>query len=334
MIGSFVHQALPMRVVFGAGSRAAVREEVDRLALSRVLVLCSPGRSGLGEEIADGLGDRAVGVLAQARMHVPVELARRARQLAVDVGADGCVAVGGGSAIGLGKAVALETGLPVVAVPTTYSGSEMTPVWGLTEAGRKRTGRDERVLPRTVIYDPELTVGLPRTSPPPAVSTRSRTPRRRCTHRTPHRSSPPSRSTASARWPVRCLGWWPTVPTSTPGPTRYAGPGSAASRSPARRCRCTTSCVTPSAAPSTCRMRRPTRWCCPTYSATTGRPHPTPWPPCRARWKARLIRPGGSGNSPARSVRPGRCESSGWPRPTSTASPTRSLPRRSRTRAW
>ena len=161
MIGSFVHQALPMRVVFGAGSRAAVREEVDRLALSRVLVLCSPGRSGLGEEIAEGLGDRAVGVLAQARMHVPVELARRARQLAVDVGADGCVAVGGGSAIGLGKAIALEIGLPVVAVPTTYSGSEMTPVWGLTEAGRKRTGRDERVLPRTVVYDPELTVGLP-----------------------------------------------------------------------------------------------------------------------------------------------------------------------------
>jgi maleylacetate reductase len=94
-------------------------------------------------------------------MHVPVEVARQARDLAADLGADGCVAVGGGSAIGLGKAIALEHGLPVIAVPTTYAGSEMTPVWGLTEGGRKRTGRDVRVLPRSVVYDPELTLSLP-----------------------------------------------------------------------------------------------------------------------------------------------------------------------------
>ena len=94
-------------------------------------------------------------------MHVPIEVARRARELAAQLGADGCVAVGGGSAIGLGKAIALEHGLPVIAVPTTYAGSEMTPVWGLTEGGRKRTGRDERVLPRSVLYDPELTLTLP-----------------------------------------------------------------------------------------------------------------------------------------------------------------------------
>ena len=75
-------------------------------------------------------------------MHVPVEVARRARELAAELGADGCVAVGGGSAIGLGKAIALEHDLPVIAVPTTYAGSEMTPVWGLTEGGQKRTGRD------------------------------------------------------------------------------------------------------------------------------------------------------------------------------------------------
>jgi maleylacetate reductase len=94
-------------------------------------------------------------------MHVPVEVAARARDLARDLGADGCVAVGGGSAVGLGKAVALEHGLPVVAVPTTYAGSEMTPVWGLTDEGGKRTGRDPRVLPRSVLYDPELTLTLP-----------------------------------------------------------------------------------------------------------------------------------------------------------------------------
>jgi maleylacetate reductase len=94
-------------------------------------------------------------------MHVPIEVANRARDVAAELGADGCVAVGGGSAIGLGKAVALAHGLPVIAVPTTYAGSEMTPVWGLTEGGQKRTGRDVRVLPRSVLYDPELTLSLP-----------------------------------------------------------------------------------------------------------------------------------------------------------------------------
>jgi maleylacetate reductase len=94
-------------------------------------------------------------------MHVPVEVADRAVELARTLGADGCVAVGGGSAIGLGKAIALRTGLPLIAVPSTYSGSEMTSVWGLTEHGAKRTGRDPAVLPRSVVYDPELTLELP-----------------------------------------------------------------------------------------------------------------------------------------------------------------------------
>jgi maleylacetate reductase len=150
-----------MRVRFGAGSLASLPDEVAHLGLGRVLVLCSPEQAATGEAVADALGDRAAGVLAEARVHVPVEVAARARDRAAELGADGCVAVGGGSAVGLGKAVALEHGLPVVAVPTTYAGSEMTPVWGLTEGGRKRTGRDRRVLPRSVLYDPELTVSLP-----------------------------------------------------------------------------------------------------------------------------------------------------------------------------
>jgi maleylacetate reductase len=158
---SFTYQALPMRVVFGAGALGKLPDEVAALGLSRVLVLCSPAQEDSGRMVAAGLGDRAAGVLAEARMHVPVEVARRARDLASELGADGCVAVGGGSAIGLGKAIALENDLPVIAVPTTYAGSEMTPVWGLTEDGEKRTGRDERVLPRSVLYDPELTLTLP-----------------------------------------------------------------------------------------------------------------------------------------------------------------------------
>jgi maleylacetate reductase len=158
---AFTYTALPMRVRFGAGSLAALPDEVAALGLTRVLVLCSPEQEDTGEQVAAALGDRAAGVLAEARVHVPVEVAARARDRARELGADGCVAVGGGSAVGLGKAIALAHGLPVIAVPTTYAGSEMTPVWGLTEAGEKRTGRDPRVLPVSVVYDPELTLGLP-----------------------------------------------------------------------------------------------------------------------------------------------------------------------------
>ncbi len=161
MIRPFTYQALPMRVVFGPGSLAELPDEVDRLGLERVLVLCSPEQEDTGKQVADALGDRAAGVLPEARMHVPIEVAHRARELAAELGADGCVAVGGGSAIGLGKAIALEHDLPVITVPTTYAGSEMTPVWGLIEGGAKRTGRDLRVLPRSVVYDPELTLTLP-----------------------------------------------------------------------------------------------------------------------------------------------------------------------------
>jgi len=150
-----------MRVVFGAGSLAKLPEEVQTLGLTRVLVLCSPEQEDTGRRVAAALGERAAGVLAEARMHVPVEVARRAAEVAASVEADGCVAVGGGSAIGLGKALALERALPVVAVPTTYAGSEMTPVWGLTEDGVKRTGREPRVQPVAVVYDPALTLAMP-----------------------------------------------------------------------------------------------------------------------------------------------------------------------------
>ncbi|MFW0792284.1 maleylacetate reductase [Gordonia sp. CPCC 205515] len=157
----FHYEALPMRVRFGAGSLATLADELDALGLERVLVLCSPGQDDTAEAIAAVLGDRCVGVRPDAVMHVPAEVADKAQREAVALGADGCVTVGGGSAIGLGKAIALKHGLPIVAVPTTYAGSEMTPVWGLTTDGSKETGRDPRVLPRSVVYDPELTLTLP-----------------------------------------------------------------------------------------------------------------------------------------------------------------------------
>src|SRR4030095_630876 len=115
----------------------------------------------MGERIAAGVGGRVAGHFDRAVMHTPLELVEAAREQARAVSADCCVAVGGGSTIGFGKAIALSAGLPVLAVPTTYSGSEMTTIWGISEGGAKKTGRDPKVLPRAVIYDPELTLDLP-----------------------------------------------------------------------------------------------------------------------------------------------------------------------------
>jgi len=157
----FVYDQLACRVVFGAGAFDKLAAEVDRLGLSKLLVLSTPGQVTLAEEAARRLGSRAAGLYPHAKMHVPIETAQAARAEARRLGADGAVAIGGGSTIGLGKAIALESGLPIVAIPTTYAGSEMTPIYGLTEGGAKKTGRDARVLPRTVIYDPLLTLGLP-----------------------------------------------------------------------------------------------------------------------------------------------------------------------------
>ncbi len=157
----FIYEARPGRVVFGAGSLKHLESEVLALGAERALLLCTPEQRATAEAIAQRLGTRCAGVFDRAVMHVPIEVAREARQVARELGADCAIAVGGGSTIGLGKAIALDSGLPILAVPTTYAGSEMTPIYGITEAGLKRTGTDLKVLPRTVIYDPELTLTLP-----------------------------------------------------------------------------------------------------------------------------------------------------------------------------
>jgi alcohol dehydrogenase class IV len=157
----FVYTAQPARVVFGAGSLSQLAKEIDALGAKKALVLSTPEQRASAEMVATLLGPRAAGVFDRAVMHVPIETAREARELAKKLGADCAVAIGGGSTTGLGKAIALDSGLPILAIPTTYAGSEMTPIYGITEAGLKKTGRDLRVLPRTVIYDPELTLSLP-----------------------------------------------------------------------------------------------------------------------------------------------------------------------------
>ena len=154
----FAHETLPQRVRFAAGeAAAAVAEEVGRLHASRVMAIASD--AARAEPVLAGV---TVAVLhTEVVMHVPVEVADRARVVARDHEVDVVVCVGGGSTTGLAKAVALTTGLPIVAVPTTYAGSEATDVWGLTEDGRKTTGVDRRVLPEAVVYDASLMLGLP-----------------------------------------------------------------------------------------------------------------------------------------------------------------------------
>nr|WP_205615319.1 maleylacetate reductase [Streptomyces harenosi] len=148
------------RVVFASGEApAAVAAEVAALGAERVMLIAAPGRAALADRVGAHL---PVAVRHdEVVMHVPADVADRARRAARAGSADAVVCVGGGSTTGLAKAVALTTGLPIVAVPTTYAGSEATNVWGLTENGVKTTGADARVLPRSIVYDASLMLDLP-----------------------------------------------------------------------------------------------------------------------------------------------------------------------------
>jgi maleylacetate reductase len=166
---SFTHDVPPQRVVFAPGAVAQIGDEAKRLKFSRALVVATPGSgTRLGKKVVELLGARAAALHAQAVIHVPKPVAEAGLAAARAANADGLVAVGGGSAIGLAKIIARDTALAIIAVPTTYSGSEATTIFGSTDGARKTTGRDLKVLPRTVIYDPDLTLGLP-----PAVSAAS-----------------------------------------------------------------------------------------------------------------------------------------------------------------
>ena len=166
----FVHTFLPGRVVFGAGTLDQVAGEVELLGVQRVLLVATRSARDAADVVEVELGDRFAGRIDGVAQHVPTEVAEAARDKAREISADGIVAIGGGSAIGLAKAVTLTTGptgpgvggVVIVAVPTTYAGSEMTPVWGETAGGSKTTGTDLRVLPRVVVYDPVLSQHLPK----------------------------------------------------------------------------------------------------------------------------------------------------------------------------
>lgn len=163
-----VHNATPPRVVFGPGSSAGLAEEVRRLGAKRAMIVTTPGRRSSGDEFASAIGDLCAGLLPEAVSQVPVDVVRRGADKAAGQDVDCLIAIGGGAATGLCKGIAYESGLPIIAVPTTYSGSEMTGYCGMTDGGVKRMHESMAMRPSTVIYDAELSLSLP-----PAVSAAS-----------------------------------------------------------------------------------------------------------------------------------------------------------------
>jgi maleylacetate reductase len=159
MTAPFAHDQPAVRIVFGAGTFERLADELED---RRWLIVHGGSQSTAAARLLERLAERCAGTFSEIRRHVPVDLADRARARFAELGADGLVAIGGGSVIGLAKAIALTAQAPIVAVPTTYSGSEMTNIYGLLADGRKHTGRDEAVRPRAVVYDPDLSRGLPR----------------------------------------------------------------------------------------------------------------------------------------------------------------------------
>jgi maleylacetate reductase len=160
-LNTFTYDALPYRVVFGAGTIARLREEVEHLGIKRAMIITTPQQREVGALTGERLGDRLAGVFSEARMHTPVAVTEAAVEVVEARDVDGLVAIGGGSTVGLSKALSLRTSLPQVIVPTTYAGSEMTPIVGETSQGIKTTKRAREILPDVVIYDVDLTLDLP-----------------------------------------------------------------------------------------------------------------------------------------------------------------------------
>ncbi|MEM6381915.1 MAG: maleylacetate reductase [Pseudomonadota bacterium] len=158
---SFEAQNTAVRVRFGAGVRAEIEAEIDRLGCSRALVLSTPPQADGALDMAAKLNGKAAGVYTKATMHTPVDVTADAIAHAKSVEADCVVALGGGSTTGLGKAIAYQTDLPQIVIPTTYAGSEATAILGQTENGVKTTVTDPKIQPEVILYDAELVATLP-----------------------------------------------------------------------------------------------------------------------------------------------------------------------------
>lgn len=158
---AFEYNSNPGRVVFGAGSIKKLGDEVKRLGLSRPLLLSTPQQVDQAQSLSQFLNGEAAGIFTEATMHTPTHITDKALEYAKSVNADSVISIGGGSTIGLGKAISIRTGLPHICIPTTYAGSEMTPILGETQDGLKKTRSDPKILPGTVIYDVDYTKTLP-----------------------------------------------------------------------------------------------------------------------------------------------------------------------------
>jgi alcohol dehydrogenase class IV len=158
---AFEYNANPGRVVFGSGSLERLPDEIRRLNLSAPLLLSTPQQISQAERLKTILDSKIAGLFTEATMHTPTDVTEKALEYAKAQKADSVVSIGGGSTIGLGKAISIRTGLPHICIPTTYAGSEMTPILGETADGRKTTRTDPKILPGTVIYDVDLTMTLP-----------------------------------------------------------------------------------------------------------------------------------------------------------------------------
>lgn len=157
----FEYNANPGRVIFGSGTIQKLPAELERQKLTKPLLLSTPEQVGQADDLKTVLGGRVAGVFSEATMHTPTHVTDKALAYATSQGADCVVSIGGGSTIGLGKAISIRTGLPHICIPTTYAGSEMTPILGETADGVKKTRSDPKILPGTVIYDVDLTMTLP-----------------------------------------------------------------------------------------------------------------------------------------------------------------------------
>jgi len=158
---NFTFVGIPAQVIFGSGTLGQVADAVTSLGRSRALVLSTPQQIDQARDVAARLGPLSAGIFAEAAMHTPVDVTHRAIAAFHAAEADCTVAIGGGSTTGLGKAIALRTGADQLVIPTTYAGSEMTDILGETDQGEKTTRRDPAIRPELVIYDVDLTLGLP-----------------------------------------------------------------------------------------------------------------------------------------------------------------------------
>ena len=161
---SFEYNANPGRIVFGSGSIKKLPDEIKRLGLKSPILLSTPEQVSQAqtlEKILTGASITPAGIYSKATMHTPSHITDDAMSNMSSANADCIVSIGGGSTIGLGKAISIRTGLPHICIPTTYAGSEMTPILGETEAGKKTTRTNPKILPGTVIYDVDLTMTLP-----------------------------------------------------------------------------------------------------------------------------------------------------------------------------